>query len=222
MRSGYAAMLKEVQPLAESFSATYPFPHELLDDISVSAEVGAIYYGFNLFIAMELPEVRKFTSLCRILAEKGKQAETSYCFEIAHKLQKSSDTWLVRALGYRLEIEMLKADDPADARILSLMRKKKISYEVMNCLTPDWGSTLEEILSNSGHIREWMTAIAQYGEIEGTRRIAEKAYLANSQISKGDPKLCEAVWELEEADWAELLGDKDPEAQWLEELDRSQ
>lgn len=215
----YGLIATDIPPIVDEFNARNP---ELINNVRVEMEYefDGLSYAMTHQTMSQLVGTMRFAGLCGRQAENDRKLEMQYCSAISDKLKNNADTLRDKSVGYSIEKKMLEARDPADPEILRLWREQRIWYRVMACLMPDWGRSEEEVTSNFNEMKQWSKMTAELGEIEGTREYAFQAFADGRKTTPNDPKICDLVWELDEDDWAELLGDSDPKTMWQQSFEK--
>ena len=206
----------DIPPIVDEFNARNP---ELINNVRVEMgyEFDGLSYAMTHQAMSQLVGTMRFAGLCGRQAENDRKLEMQYCSAISDKLKNDADTLRDKSVGYSIEKKMLEARDPADPEILRLWREQRMWPRVMACLMPDLGRSEEEFFNE---MKQWSKMTAEFGEIEGTREYAFQAFADGKKTTANDPRICDLVWELDEDDWAELLGDGDPKTMWQQSFEK--
>ena len=203
----YSHIATDIPPIVDEFNAKNP---ALINNVRVETgyEFDGLSYAMNHAMS-RLVGTMRFAGLCGRQAENDRKLEMQYCSAISDKLKNDADNLHDKSVGYSIEKKMLEARDPTDPEILRLWREQRMWPRVMACLMPDLGLSEEEYFNE---MKQWLKMTAELGEIEGTREYAFQAFADGRTTTPNDPKICDLVWELDEEDWAELLGNGDPKS----------
>jgi hypothetical protein len=206
-----ASQLLEV--LAD-YSREHPLPAipQKVKDLNQHPEIFVIFPiimmdGFS-------PGFSKLHNLCKTLAETGEKTAIDQCLQIARTLQLDSRTTLARNMGIRLEWVVQNATHPGSAESLFAARKRAVVRKSGLCAIPVLLQGRGDVVLEETLITRWNTAwlqdVDKIGEVQASRRAAEREYASYPDQYPADPSSCPDVLTMNSAEMAEYLAEDDP------------